>query len=369
MKLSAVLSAVAMAAAAFCGQAFAAPHINWIKNFHQFGAFSEDLESVTCTFRGVNTGDETLVIYDVRTNCGCTTTDRYAGREYAPGDTIEINATYNASGRPGKFTKKVMVTTNADVQKSNLTMSGTVIGSASTLKSRYPVEAGPVRMHSSMAPMGTVTKGRTAGAYIKAYNQSADTLAPVVVSAPKYLSVLFEPAKVKPGEQFVVSLSYHSGNNSRWGLQNDTIVIAPSAEAAADPEEHITLSTVVTVNEDFSRLTPEQREKAPRIVLDPAVVDLQRISRSAGSKIERRVELRNEGRSELVIRQASCVNPAIDFKIKSQRVKPGKSTEIDITVDLDRNPNAELIDGRIIIITNDCNQPSTVLRVVGEITD
>lgn len=360
---------VAAVAASTALGASALPHIKWLKSSHQFGSFSEDLGSVSCTFRGVNTGDETLVIYDVKTNCGCTTTKRYSGREYEPGDTIEIEATYSATGRPGAFTKKVQLLSNSDRPKETLILQGTVIGAPSTLAQRYPIEAGPIRMHKQTSLLGEVLKGRTGGSYVRCYNSSADTLAPVVTSTPPYLSAIVEPAKVKPGEQFVVSLSYNTARNPRWGLQSDTVTFVPvRAGAPVESAEPIELTTVVTIKEDFTRLTPKQREEAPVVKLTPSMVDLKRVSRNSG-KIERKVTIANEGRSELIIRQVTCVSPAVTFRLADKRVKPGRRTELTVTVDLSRLGDVPLLDARIMITANDPENPTTMLRVVGELTD
>lgn len=349
--------------------AVAAPQIKWLKTIHQFGSFSEDLENVSCTFKGVNVGDEPLVIYDVKTNCGCTTTEKYAGEKFAPGDTLSITATYNASGRPGRFTKKLMVYTNAQPEKQTLTLAGTVIGTSNTLKSRYPVELGNLRLNSQTAVLGQAKKGRSPSSFIKVYNTTNDTLTPQVVKKPKYMNAVVEPQTVTPGEQFIVSFTYHTGQNSKWGLQTDTIAFVPMVKNGnLNDFEPIELTTIVTINEDFSKLSPEQLENAPKIALDPTIVDLHRV-KIGSEPIKQRVDIGNTGNTQLIIRQITSVHPGLSFKLADTKVKPGKSIPLDITIDPSLNPNNDLIDARITIIANDPATPTTVLRVVGELVN
>ncbi|MDE6176075.1 MAG: hypothetical protein K2F71_00865, partial [Paramuribaculum sp.] len=69
------------------------------------------------------------------------------------------------------------------------------------------------------------------------------------------------------------------------------------------------------------------------------------------------------------IRQVTCVSPAVTFRLADQRVKPGRRTELTVTVDLSRLGDAPLLDARIMITANDPENPTTMLRVVGELTD
>lgn len=348
----------------------ALPHIKWLNISHNFGAFSEDLGTVNCKFVGVNTGDDTLVIYDVKTNCGCTTTGNYSGKEYEPGDTIVIEAAYSATGRPGRFTKKVLVTSNADTPKSSLTLYGTVIGAPATLSQRYPVEKGPVRLASSMALLGEIGKGRTGGAYIKSYNQSADTLTPIVVKAPKYFNVIVEPATVNPGEQFVISLNHHTGRDSRWGLHGDTIMVLPLHKGETPEttgESPFELTTVITMKEDFNSLSDAQKANPPVITIDNPVIDLKRITIDNTKPITGTIKVSNTGKRDLMLRSVTCAHPAVTLSDVPVRIKPGKKAEIKITVDPEKLKGAELLDARIMIIANDPANPNTIVRMVGEI--
>ncbi len=78
----------------------------------------------TFTFKNVGTRDITLV--NVSASCGCTTPN-WKGGAYKPGETGEINATYNA-GSEGAFNKTITVTTSEGIVM--LTISGNVMNVA-----------------------------------------------------------------------------------------------------------------------------------------------------------------------------------------------------------------------------------------------
>lgn len=360
-----ISNAVMAVCAALASVVYAGPSIKWDTIRHDFGAFNEDLATVSCNFHGINDGDETLVIYDVRPNCGCTTTDRYAGRTYEPGDSIDIRVTYNAIGRPGRFSKKVMVHSNAMPEKQNLTISGTVIAASNTLQSRFPVDAGKFKIHSSTVMLGEVYKGGAAGAYFKAYNPGPDTIRPVVVTKPDYMDVTIKPRVITPGEQFVISISLLSGKCPEWGIVTDTITLRPDNRS----DSVISLYTVVTIKEDFRNLSERQLEAAPHISVDPPVIDLGRISRSA-DPVNYSLKISNTGKSPLVIRRIYSPDPAVKVEaISTTRVSQGKHATVRLTVDQALSADSDMINARLTIISNDPDHPNTVVRIVGEITD
>ena len=68
-------------------------------------------ESVTTTFQFRNTGDKSVEILDVKSNCGCTTA-RSDKTVYAPGESGEVTATLNIGSRQGLQVTAITVSTN-----------------------------------------------------------------------------------------------------------------------------------------------------------------------------------------------------------------------------------------------------------------
>ncbi len=333
----------------------------WMSKVHDFGAFDENLGTVYCEFKLVNTGTEPMAITGVRANCGCTRPE-YSKEPVAPGDTAVIRVGFDPKGRPGRFSKRINVDCSADPTRSVLTITGTVIGSSNTLRSRYPVEVGPVRMRTSTIAYGKVLKGETMGQYIDAYNASSDTLRPRVEGAPKHIKVIVQPAVVPPGEQFILSTILHSNMTPQWGIATDSLMFYPDARAT----EGRKVETVAVIEEDFSKLTPEQQAKAPLLDTDLTAIDLRKLSRS-DKPVREKFTITNRGKSPLVIRAISCPDPAVEVFLKDRTIKPGKSAKVDVTVTPSRMTRSELLNARINIIANDPLHPSTMVRVVAEI--
>lgn len=348
-----VLAAVALTSAA-------APQIQWLRTEHDFGAFNEDLSEIECTFRMVNTGDEPVVITNARATCGCTT-PQYSHDPIAPGDTADIRVKYNTIGRPGRFSKKLYIYTNTNPERSTLTISGTVIGSSNTIKSRYPVEAGRLKLRNSTVAFGQVMRGKVKSQFLEAYNQSPDTLHPVWTGLPDYIQVETEPKAVAPGEQVTFSLFFNSTKAPEWGINMaDMTLLADRSDISGTPIEAIAI-----VNEDFRDMTDEERRRSPMSMITPDKIDLGRLSPDASATAT--VKIGNDGKNPLLIRRVYTIDPGVEVSVDRNSVKHGKSATVSIKAD----PSAvsgDMINARINIITNDPITPLTTVRVVGEIS-
>lgn len=333
----------------------------WLEQKYDFGAFDESLGTVYCDFRLVNVGDEPIAIIGARANCGCTRPE-YSKAPIAPGDTAVIRVGFDPSGRPGRFGKYVNVDLDCAPKRSQLTIQGTVIGTSNTLKSRFPVSLGPMKLRSKVIAYGEVLKGHTAGQFLEGYNASADTLRPVVGNLPPYIKVLVEPTVVPPGDRFVISTILNADKIDDWGVVTDSMTVAPSA---ASPEK-VTVETVAIVGEDFSMLTKKQREEAPRLDTDVTAIDLKQIQRGS-SPVTRSFTIVNKGKSPLIIRRISCPDKAVSVKLKTMEIKPGKSAKAEVTVNPALLGDSKLLNARINIVANDPDHPSTMVRVVAEV--
>lgn len=337
----------------------AAPKLVWLNPKHDFGAFREEVGPVSCTFEAVNVGDEPVVIVDARANCGCTV-PRYNREPIAPGDTLRVSVSYDPSGRPGRFSKQVKVSTNTSTT-AILSIRGTVIGSANTLSSRYPEQAGDIRFSNRISPFGETTKGRVLAAAINMYNPTSDTIVPTVESLPPYINVLIRPETIPPGEQGTISLTAYTDRTSDYGLIEGSFMLVPDKK---NPDNRAEIQTVMIVNEDFSKLTAKEREQAPKAEVSEKSIDFGVMDHN-GSEVEKILTVTNAGQTPLLIRRAYSPQTGVDIKLSTQKVKPGKTAKVTIAVD-PQKIEGEMLNARLTLITNDPDNASQIIRLVGE---
>ena len=101
------------------------PAIQFEETIHDFETVSEKGGPVKHDFVFENTGDEPLIINNVRATCGCTTPE-WTKTPIEPGEKGTITVAYNPLGRPGSFSKAITVTSNAGSESSILQIKGKV---------------------------------------------------------------------------------------------------------------------------------------------------------------------------------------------------------------------------------------------------
>lgn len=339
--------------------ASAAPQVRWLATEHNYGAFDESEGNVTCTFRYVNDGDEPLSITAARATCGCTTPE-FTRRPVEPGDTGTVSVTYNPTGRPGRFDKKVYVDFNTKPERSTLRIKGVVIGSANTLRSRFPLDAAPLRLKGDHVVFGTVKTGRAKTQFIDIYNASGDTVTPVWHNLPPYLSITPSNPDIAPGEQETYSLYMVADRTKTYGTLTDSIGLG----VAGDQNGKITpISFTAVIEEDFSYLTPSMRRNAPVAHFDTERIDFDRYT--PDTPLTGNVRLTNQGKSPLLIRRAYSLDPGIIVTVDRNKIKKGGKADITITVGDNALRNDGIINARIQIITNDPEHPVTTIRITG----
>lgn len=357
MKAFKTLSALALLAIS-TAHANAAVSAKWLETAHDFGAFDEDMGRVSTDFRLVNTGDEPLMIFAARASCGCTIPS-YTKEPVAPGDTAVIKVVYDPTGRPGKFDKKVKVETNSTPRQTVLQITGVVIGASNTLRARFPIEVGKLKLRRDIIPFGEILKGRTKTAFLEGYNQSPDTLRPALKGLPRYITAQIEPEIVPPGEQVTFTLFYNTTGETDWGLTTHEATILSDTP---DGTEH-TVDVTAIVNEDFSKLTKAELEKAPDIALSSSSVDFGEMTK--GDKRAAEITIDNFGKNELIIRKVSSSDPCVTVKASKTKIKGGGNAVLEIKADTSKSAD-KMLNARIVLITNDPDRPVTNIRVTGE---
>lgn len=346
---------------------FAGPQLVWLNPVHNFGAFKEELGPVTCTFKAVNTGDEPVVVIDARANCGCTR-PTYTREPVAPGDTLFVSVAYDPQGRPGRFSKQVKVTANTDIKSYILSVRGTVIGASATLKSRYPEEVGPYRVSNRIAPFGETLKGHVLAAAVNIYNPTADTIRPAVKNIPAFINALFRPSVIPPGEQAILSMTAYTDRTPLYGIIEDSLTLIPNE---ASPENSIDISTVMIVNEDFTKLTAEQLAAAPVAKVSESVLDFGVVDPAGIDPIEREFTITDTGHESLAVRRLFSADKSLAIKASAMKARQGRKITVNVALIpslLNEGQKAEgIINSRITLITNDPANPTQIIRVVGQI--
>lgn len=337
----------------------AQPQAEWKSKTHDYGIINENDGDAKCSFVLINTGDSPLVITNARATCGCTT-PKYSKDAIAPGDSTIISVSYDPVGRPGRFKKKIYIDTNTDPQRSTLEIAGVVIASEHTIRSRFPVDAGDLKLRNSIIPFGEISKGKIKTCFLEAYNISNDSITPRWENTPDYLSVMVAPKVIPPGEQATFTFYINTLKCPTWGIVENEITIFPNSKS--DYSTQVTV--IANIKEDFSKLTPGQLMNAPAIAV-PDKVNFGKLQRN-NDVVSQTFNIENYGKDQLQIRSITTKDPGIEISINKEKIKKGKTATVTINVDTSKI-GEEVFNSHITIISNDPQRPETIVRLVGEI--
>jgi hypothetical protein len=102
------------------------PILTFTEIFHDFKQIRQD-EVVDYTFTFKNTGDQPLMITDIKIPCGCTTPE-FSKEPVLPGKEAKVKVTFNPVGQPkGEFRKTLVVHSNMPGREPMLLIKGEIV--------------------------------------------------------------------------------------------------------------------------------------------------------------------------------------------------------------------------------------------------
>lgn len=345
--------------------AVAQPVIVFDEQRHDFGTIPEKGGKVTCDFTFQNTGNEPLIISNVRTTCGCTA-PQYTQEPILPGNKGNIKITFNPVGRPGKFSKSIYVYTNTDPERTILRIIGEVTRDEQEQQEQYAYHVGNLALKSLHIPLDKIIKGRLTTGFIEVENTGESPLTPEIEDLPPHITAQFVPATLQQKEKGILKITYDPDKTGDWGYRRDEFKINGASVGIQpdDPAKYNTVTLSGTLQEDFDSYTEEQRENAPILVIGNRNIDFKVIKGT--QKVQREIYIFNAGLSPLTIHKVRSDNSVIKADIKRDKLKPGQSTKLIVEIDPMR-ARSNIIMSDIYVVSNDPGNPSQPIRITAEL--
>jgi P pilus assembly chaperone PapD len=146
------------------------------------------------------------------------------------------------------------------------------------------------------------------------------------------------------------------------GLTQTSIYLSRFQGDKVEDKNEITVSAVLIP--DFSRLSAQQLQQAPRMTLSE---DAVKFNMSDGKeKKDATIIISNEGASNLEISSLQLFNRAISASLSRRIIKPGSTSKLEIEVEA-RYLKSAKGQPRVLMITNDPTCPKKIIPV--DITD
>ena len=295
---------------------------------------------------------------NVKSSCGCTSPE-YSKAPIASGKSGFVTVTFDPKNRPGPFDKSITVTSNSKVQKVVLHITGKVLPRAKTITDTYPQVIGDLRVRSTHFSFSKIKNTKKKTDSLLVYNGSGKNIKVEFVNVPSYLTLKLFPSVLKPGQKGKIVGTYNAVKKNDYGFIMDKIIVKINGVNVKGTK----LSVSSTIIEDFSKLTAAQLANAPKAVFEKKVYNFGTIKQ--GEKRTYDFVLKNEGKSDLIIRKikSSCNCTVVQPKVKI--IKPGQSTVLTTTFDSmgRRSKQRKTIN----LVTNDPKDSTIKLTVVGNV--
>lgn len=310
---------------------------------------------VTVKFELTNKGNE-LNIDQVRVSCGCTTVD-YPRQTIHRGDPFTVTATYDAR-QLGHFEKEVALFCNSSTKPFYLKMRGVVVEEANDFTGNFSYKVGGLMVDKNDVEFDDVNRGDYPVQLIHIRNNTPETVSPVIMHLPSYITATVSPTHIAPGKTGVASLKLDSRKLRDLGLTQTSVFLGKKPGEKVSLDKEISVSAVLLP--DFDNMSETQLANAPKINLSETTLDLGSFGdKSSKSGI---ISIQNTGRSELDIRSMQMFTSGMSVKLNKSKLKPGEQAKLKITVNKKQLRSARS-KPRVLMITNDPTQPKVVVKV------
>jgi hypothetical protein len=334
------------------------PNINFEKTAHDFGKIEEAKGAVSIEFKFTNTGGSPIIISNVKASCGCTTPD-WTKDPVLPGKSGFVKATYDPKNRPGPFNKTITVTSNAENATVVLSIKGDVAARPRTIEDDYPQQMGDIRMRSNHLAFTNIKNNTVKTDSLPIVNTGTEPITITFEKVPAHITISSEPKILKPGQKGRIVATYDASKVTDWGFVMDRIALILNDKA----DNNNLLSVSATIEEDFTKMTPEQKANAPKAAFETINIELGTIA--ANEKKEMEFKFTNTGKSPLLIRKVKAACGCTAIAPSETEIAPGKTSSIKAIFDATGRNGKQ--SKTITVITNDPDNSTVTLRFSGEI--
>jgi len=323
---------------------------------HDFGEIKETAGPAETQFNFTNTSNSTITITNVKASCGCTTPG-WTKDPVLPGESGFIKAVFNPKNRPGPFHKTLTVTTDGMQGTIILRIQGRVEPKPRTIEDDFPTIVGALRTKYRTFNMGKVFNNEPGVKEFLIYNQSEN---PITfsdnVEGPGYIAVSFNPQTLAAKEKGKVVITYNAEVRNDLGFMTDNIVFYTDEQGDAARKS---FSVYADINEYFVPLTEAEAKLAPKLIIGEKVHSFGSIQQ--GALVATSFTLKNDGKSDLIIRKTHSSCSCTTAKLSKMTLKSGDTIDLEVTFNsTGRRGNQQK---SITIYSNDPKSPVQRLTV------
>ncbi len=317
-----LFAALPAMSAPLCAQETPMPVISFDTMHFDFGKISPD-KKASHKFKVTNSGKAVLNITSVNPSCGCTYTAP-AKWSLLPGETTDLEATFNPAGYRGPVRKSLTVVSNDPKTPSQtLTFEADVIQE--------------INVKSTSMFFLDAARSKPVNSSVKLESGNGQKV---------------EITEVKvPGAPYYRFSFRNEGNDAVLDITFDGKLVPKGQQRGTD---------AITVRHTNPRVAPivltAQWELKPAIVAAPDKVVWQE---QAGKELRTKLLFKSANGKSFILKMEGCTNPNV--RVEGLSTKPAAQHEITVVMGKDAKPGTT--NDWLTLTTDDPDQPELLVRV------
>ncbi len=330
--------------------------IDFSETSHNFGNINEKGGNAVYEFVFKNSGTTPLILNDVKTGCGCTTSE-WSKQPVLPGASGKIKVSFDPIARPGAFMKSITVYSNAEAPIVSLVIKGNVTRKPAGPYDAYLYIAGPVRLMTENINLGSISNTQQIEKNIEAVNSESKVVTLTANSPGQYAKVTVTPTKLKKGDKATIRIVYDASAKQDWGFVSDKI------DLLVDNQVKGSLIVSANIYEDFSKYNKSNFADAPIAVFSTKDIALGNLAPNTTKTHE--FSIQNNGKSDLIIRKIRPSDESMTVTPATNIIKPGKEAKIKIELKTEKETGSKI--KFIAFILNDPKNTVTNYRLTYDV--
>ncbi len=227
-----------------------------------------------------------------------------------------------------------------------------------SINNEFPAILGHMKFNTQQLNLQNLNNTETRTDTIKMMNDWNQSIT-LSFTVPDYIKATAVPSTLKPQQKGYIIVAYDGVKRNDFGFLYDRLNI--KTNDSLQPEKSIGIS--VNIVEDFSKMTPAQLAKAPKITFDKTTYEFGTITE--GDKVETDFKFTNEGKNELIIRKTKGSCGCTVGNPEKSNLQPGESSNLHVIFNSQGKSGQQT--KTITVITNDPKSSSLTLTLTGKV--
>ncbi len=254
--------------------------------------------------------------------------------------------------------KKILIIILAFVFSAGMpVLAQKTIKKESETEKKFPVKKGNLRLVKDNVKLNYVKNTEIRNDTLRVYNDWNKNMTLGFENLPAHMEAIAIPTILEPKKEGMVVVKYNAAKKGDFGysFENLNIITDDTLEASKS------LFVMVYIEEDFSMLSKEQMENAPRISFETEKLEFGKIK--SGERVKYNFTFTNKGKSDLIIRKTKASCGCTASEPAKSVLKPGESSTININFDTTGMKGDE--HKTVYVYNNDPRYSTVALHITG----